>query len=61
MSLSPYPKYKPSGVEWLGEVPTHWEVKRSDSMAIPVKRQIPQEMFKNIQVMHYSIPAVQDL
>ena len=24
----PYPAYKPSGVEWLGEVPTHWEVRR---------------------------------
>ena len=24
----PYPVYKPSGVEWLGEVPAHWEVKR---------------------------------
>ena len=23
-----YPKYKPSGVEWLGDVPEHWEVKR---------------------------------
>ncbi len=22
----PYPVYKPSGVEWLGEVPEHWEV-----------------------------------
>ena len=22
----PYPAYKPSGVEWLGDVPTHWEV-----------------------------------
>ena len=22
----PYPAYKPSGVEWLGEVPAHWEV-----------------------------------
>ena len=22
----PYPGYKPSGVEWLGEVPEHWEV-----------------------------------
>ena len=28
MSLTPYPRYKPSGVEWLGEVPEHWEVKR---------------------------------
>ena len=24
----PYPAYKPFGVEWLGEVPTHWEVQR---------------------------------
>jgi len=24
----PYPKYKESGVEWLGEVPEHWEVKK---------------------------------
>ena len=24
----PYPTYKDSGVEWLGEVPEHWEVKR---------------------------------
>ena len=24
----PYPAYKESGVEWLGEVPEHWEVKR---------------------------------
>ena len=28
MSFPRYPKYKPSGVEWLGEVPEGWEVKR---------------------------------
>ena len=27
-SLRPYPKYKPSGVVWLGEVPAHWEIER---------------------------------
>ncbi|NLF42484.1 MAG: hypothetical protein GX587_07295 [Bacteroidales bacterium] len=26
MMNKPYPKYKPSGVEWLGDVPEHWEV-----------------------------------
>lgn len=26
MKLPRYPKYKDSGVEWLGEVPEHWEV-----------------------------------
>jgi len=28
MKFPSYPKYKDSGVEWLGEVPEHWEVKR---------------------------------
>ncbi|GAO35316.1 hypothetical protein SCT_0701 [Sulfuricella sp. T08] len=28
MSLPRYPEYKDSGVEWLGEVPGHWEVRR---------------------------------
>ena len=27
MNAKPYPKYKLSGVEWLGDVPDHWEVK----------------------------------
>ena len=26
MSFPRYPKYKDSGVEWLGEVPEHWDV-----------------------------------
>ena len=28
MKRKPYPAYKPSGVEWIGDVPEHWEVKR---------------------------------
>jgi len=31
MSFPRYPEYKASGVEWLGEVPTHWEI-------LPIKR-----------------------
>ncbi len=27
MSFPRYPKYKPSGVEWLGDVPEHWDLK----------------------------------
>ena len=33
MSFPRYPKYKPSGVEWLGEVPEHWEVARLRTVA----------------------------
>ena len=27
-NLKPYPAYKPSGVEWLGDIPVHWGVKK---------------------------------
>lgn len=28
MTLAMYPEYKATGVPWLGDVPTHWDVKR---------------------------------
>ncbi len=28
-----YPAYKPSGVDWLGDVPAHWEVRRLRTVA----------------------------
>ena len=31
-ALKPYPVYKHSGIEWLGEVPKHWEVKRGKAL-----------------------------
>ena len=30
--LKPYPFYKPSGVEWLGDVPVHWDMRRTKSL-----------------------------
>lgn len=27
--FKPYPEYKDSGVEWLGDIPAHWEVNRT--------------------------------
>ncbi|MEA3356450.1 MAG: restriction endonuclease subunit S, partial [Candidatus Bipolaricaulota bacterium] len=32
-NLKPYPKMKDSGVEWLGEVPEHWEVRRLQTIS----------------------------
>ena len=28
LDIKPYSAYKPSGIEWLGEVPSHWELGR---------------------------------
>ena len=33
LKYKPYPAYRPSGVEWLEEIPSHWEVKRLKTFA----------------------------
>jgi type I restriction enzyme S subunit len=60
MTWKPYPAYKPSGVEWLGDVPRGWDVRRSDRIIETERRQIPPSKFAGIEVFHYSIPAVQE-
>jgi type I restriction enzyme, S subunit len=32
MKRRPYPKYKPSGVEWLGDVPESWKILRTKAL-----------------------------
>ncbi len=34
--LQPYHTYKPSNVEWLGDVPSHWDVRRGKALLCPV-------------------------
>ena len=36
-TLKPYPDYKPSGVDWLGDIPAHWDVRRIKTLSV-VKR-----------------------
>ena len=60
MKLPAYPRYKPSGVEWLGDVPEHWEVKRSDAIVSADRSQLSPERFADRDVFHYSIPVVQE-
>ena len=40
MRLPAYPEYKPSDVEWLGDVPAHWEVKRLKMVVQPTDRKV---------------------
>ena len=55
-----YPAYKDSGVEWLGEIPAHWEVTRADSLFRYEKIQIEPSMISEESIFHYSIPAIQE-
>ena len=44
--LDPHPKLKPSGVEWLGEVPEHWEVKRLKMACHLINRKVEPDAEK---------------
>lgn len=37
MIMNSYPTYKDSGIEWLGQIPTHWELTRISSVLTEVK------------------------
>ena len=51
-ALKPYPHYKPSGVEWLGDVPAHWEVLAG--RACYKKKKVPNTGMKESQVLSLS-------
>lgn len=61
MSFPRYPAYKDSGVEWLGEVPAHWEVKRLRNVATlnPSKSEI-SNLDRDTEVSFLPMEAVGD-
>lgn len=42
--LNPYVKMKDSGIEWIGEVPEHWEVKRMKDIVKLMKGRTPEDL-----------------
>ena len=60
MKLPAYPEYKHSEVDWLGDVPQHWQVRRSDGLVTTERRQVTPEAFADREVFHYSIPVIQE-
>ncbi|MEO9249667.1 MAG: restriction endonuclease subunit S [Gemmatimonadaceae bacterium] len=55
-----YPKYKDSGVEWLGEIPAQWNVQRADTFLSYDKVQMDPSKCTADLVFYYSIPAIQE-
>ncbi len=41
--FKPYPAYKDSGVEWLAEIPAHWEVKKWRYSCCVTAGQVPPD------------------
>ena len=59
MTLPCYPKYKDSGVEWLGDVPEQWTLSRGDAYISSISKVVSADSLNDKEVFHYSIPVVQ--
>jgi type I restriction enzyme S subunit len=58
--MKKYPKYKDSGVEWIGEMPEGWQLIKIKNTCEIANEQISQSELNGKQVIHYSIPNVQE-
>ncbi len=50
MSFPRYGRYKASGVEWLGEVPEHWKVRRLDHSFRHIREKVSDKYFSALSV-----------
>lgn len=48
--MIPYPAYKDSGVEWLGQVPTHWVIKRLGNSFLERKEKVSDKDYPALSV-----------
>ena len=56
----PYPAYKPSGVDWLRDVPAHWEVRRSKRTFTPRQELASPEDVQLSATQAYGVIAQED-
>jgi type I restriction enzyme, S subunit len=56
--LNPNARMKPSGVEWLGEVPKHWEVKRVKYKATINDEALPETTAPDYEMLYVDISSV---
>lgn len=57
-TIKPYPAYKDSGVDWLGKVPEHWEIKRGKALfnCIDQRSQTGQEELLTVSSLKGVVP-----
>ena len=57
-SLQPYPSYRDSGVEWLGKVPEHWEIRRLKNWVGINRRVLPEDTDPEYGIDYVDIGSV---
>ena len=55
---NPYPAYRPPAVEWLGEIPTHWEVRRLKYLATVNDEALAESTDPNTEISYVDIGNV---
>lgn len=58
--LDPNVKMKPSGIEWLGDIPEHWAIEKGFSLFDLKNDILAVDEIKKLKVVHYSIPNIQE-
>lgn len=58
MNLPAHPLIPPSGVDWLGDVPEHWEAKRLKCSASINDEALPEATLPNFEFKHVDIGGV---
>jgi type I restriction enzyme S subunit len=56
--LKPYPAYIPSGVDWLGDIPAHWEVRRLKYLASVNDEALPETTDPEMEITYVDIGNV---
>ena len=57
-NLHPYPSRKPSGIDWLGDVPEHWDVLRGKALLDPIdiRSRTGDEELLTVSAQHGVVP-----
>jgi type I restriction enzyme S subunit len=61
MRLRPYESYKPSGIDWLRDVPEHWEVKRLKYSASINDEALPETTDPTLEIVYVDIGSVDSI
>ena len=57
-AMPKYEAYKDSGVEWIGEIPIHWELKKLKFISFINKQSLPENTSRNLTLEYVDIGSV---
>ena len=58
LSTVNYPLYKDSGIEWIGEIPEHWDIKRIKDISYINKKTLTEKTSKDYEFDYIDISSV---